>query len=207
MLDLSRMNKSVPNSMQNEWNQRLPNKLSCLGPETIGQEIRNLDTYWNGEVHGDMEDDGYISNAQITMINPRGDIFTSNRWSSSQLRRYFSIAFDLSGNLEHVSWETNNKSYYHFFHSLLNEWVTYELPDGSYSPVFGLDYFGGTFVDRSIDVVLVYIHSNELYVRYQRERFDIEHKLEGFTLPNNARIRSCGFTSDWRFGIRFYEPI
>lgn len=57
------------------------------------------------------------------------------------------------------------------------------------------------------DVLLTYIRNNNLYIRNQRERYEIEHLLQA-DLPNNLRITNFGMNQrlrvQWR--MRYRRP-
>lgn len=193
-------------SMQNGMNQRLTDKLVCLGPRTSGTGIQDVNNYWTGEVLGDNKADGFTENAYIALTNPHTqETKTFDRFTSPERRGYFSIAFDLAG-LEVVTWETEaGDSFIHFYHNVDEAWKTLQLPAGAYSPVVALDFFG-SFTERSVDVTLSYLKEGKLYCRFQRERYATDY-VTLVDLPLDARIRTAGIMSDWRFGWRFYERI
>lgn len=207
MLELDRLSGHNPAAMQNGKNQRIINTLECIGPSDIQKTLVSMEYYWQGMVKGTYLNNGFTEGAYIEMINPATNLpVVFDRFLSDTNKGFFSFAFDLAG-YEIIAWEEDTGvSFIQYFDSSTNEWITMELPTGSYSPSVALDFFG-TFTERLVDVTLGYIRDNTMYCRYQRERYSIEHEVPGIVLPANSRIRAGGFTADWRFGWRFYEPI
>ncbi|MEQ1412263.1 hypothetical protein [Acinetobacter indicus] len=55
-------------------------------------------------------------------------------------------------------------------------------------------------LSASADVILAYIRNNKLYMRIQRERFQIEHEL-----ANAKCLIQIGMMKNYRFGFAYYN--
>lgn len=55
-----------------------------------------------------------------------------------------------------------------------------------------------------IDMTLAYIRDSSLYVRYQRERFAVEHRVTG--VPSDAVLRAVGVANN-RFLFKFFDQV
>lgn len=109
-------------------------------------------------------------------------------FKSSEKRRYFGISLDLNS-LELITFENDkNESFYYFWNNSLGSYELKKLPEGSYSPVPGLNYYGESNILNSENGVY-YIRENKIYYRLQSDRYATEYEIQE-SVPLGARIRS-----------------
>lgn len=105
-------------------------------------------------------------------------LFIANAPESS----FISLAFD--GNMRvAVAWRIRNTMYFYWYDGQLNRYVTTTYT-GARSPRLAMDdkrRMAGTWQD----VLLFYIRDNQLCMRIQRERYEIEHILTPVSQHHN----------------------
>ena len=108
-----------------------------------------------------------------------------------------SFAFDLNGNIV-LTYVKNNRCFYRWFNSLSAEYQTAEIY-GGYSPYAILDE-RRSFNSQQTDVCLFYLTHQSVCVRYQRERFEVEHAYTPRQIGEN-RIAYVGMNQNSRIEL------
>lgn len=193
-------------SMLNTMQRRLPRTLQTLGPKAPNVPMTRTIYSWEGLVKGEFTGGGgdEVINGYLELTNSTGSFKVYDRFTSPVARRRFGITFDVNGR-EVVVWEEGSTCYVHFYDDSMGEWVNLPLGAGARTPACALDSLLPSKLER--DVVVSYIIGNSLYIRYQRERYAIAHKIEGAVIPDGVNLRCVGFTSEWRFAWRFEDTI
>lgn len=119
----------------------------------------------------------------------------------------FSFAFDQNMRWYAATQRTDGSFRFRWYDSLIEGYATLELS--------GIGGFKVTQDDKRdvlvqlgrSDVLLTYIKDRKLYIRNQRERFQVEHLLAE-NLPKNIRITNFGMTERYRvqWRIRYRRP-
>lgn len=108
--------------------------------------------------------------------------------------RYIGFAFDQNMRPS-VCYSLGDDVYLYWFDSSLGTFTFTFIPN-AVTPCVNLDD-PRTFSNAANDIVLAYISNDQLCVRYQRERFLVEHILD--TLPPNRRLRQIGMNLQYRY--------
>lgn len=112
---------------------------------------------------------------------------------------FFDFAFT-QNNSPVLSWMDESGSYIRFYDSTTESDVTMKIPD-AVNPCVKLD---DPREDQSTisDVILSYqkVGDSSLYIRYQRDRYSIEHKLSE---PMKGFLKQAGMMNNNRFGWAF----
>ena len=108
-----------------------------------------------------------------------------------------SFAFDINMR-PLVAYVANQRSYLWWYDSSQSALVTTEWGDCTF-PFFFFDEKRSS-QSANADVIFSYIKNNTLYMRIQRERFQIEHKL-----AKAKRLIQIGMMTNFRFGFAFYN--
>lgn len=108
--------------------------------------------------------------------------------------RYIGFAFDQNMRPS-VCYSLGDDAYLYWFDSMLGTFTITHIPN-AVTPCVNLD--DPRAISSAVnDIVLAYISNDQLCVRYQRERFLIEHILD--TLPPNRRLRQIGMNLQYRY--------
>lgn len=113
-----------------------------------------------------------------------------------------SITFDQNARPSLAYWD-GEYSYLYWYNPVDAAFETLQLPLGSYNPRVILDDKRG-FDIASSDVLLCYIRGSTLYIRYQRERFLIEHSLTN--VGGFARLSNIGMGNNNRIQFYIQQP-
>lgn len=108
-----------------------------------------------------------------------------------------SFAFDINMR-PLVAYVANQLCYLWWYDSSQSAQVTTEWGDCTF-PQLSLDEKRSS-QSANADVIFSYIKNNTLYMRIQRERFQIEHKL-----VKAKRLIQIGMMTNFRFGFAFYN--
>lgn len=108
-----------------------------------------------------------------------------------------SFAFDINMR-PLIAYVANNQCYLWWYDSSQSAQVTTEWGDYAF-PQLSLDDQRSS-QSANADVIFSYIKNNTLYMRIQRERFQIEHKL-----VKAKRLIQIGMMTNFRFGFAFYN--
>ena len=108
-----------------------------------------------------------------------------------------SLAFDINMR-PLIAYVANNQCYLWWYDSSQSAQVTTEWGDYAF-PQLSLDDQRSS-QSANADVIFSYIKNNTLYMRIQRERFQIEHKL-----AKAKRLIQIGMMTNFRFGFAFYN--
>lgn len=108
-----------------------------------------------------------------------------------------SLAFDINMR-PLIAYVVNNQCYLWWYDSsqsaqVITEWGDYAFPQLSLDDKRSSQ-------SANADVIFSYIKNNTLYMRIQRERFQIEHKL-----AKAKRLIQIGMMTNFRFGFAFYN--
>lgn len=108
--------------------------------------------------------------------------------------RYIGFTFDQ--NMRHIlCYAVGETSYLYWYDSVLGAYTITVIPN-AVTPCVSLDDVRNMMTATS-DVIVGYISDDKLCVRYQRDRYLIEHVLK--ELYPNARLRQMGMTTQYRF--------
>ena len=108
-----------------------------------------------------------------------------------------SFAFDINMR-PLIAYVVNNQCYLWWYDSSQSAQVTTEWGNCTF-PQLSLDDKRSS-QSANADVIFSYIKNNTLYMRIQRERFQIEHKL-----AKAKRLIQIGMMTNFRFGFAFYN--
>ena len=186
MLPLSKFRVFESTSPLAAWHQRLPDTIQTIGPHAVDSAI-TYPVVWEGVRSGNVVTMQYAdSNFQLELPEEAGRCC---------------VAFDLNGRV-HWGYALGDEVVWNFFDHRTQgyERIVFE---GSY-PVASLDSLGPR-VSPPVDVALVYHREDCLYVRYQRERYTVEHVIG--VVPEGAVLRTMGMNIDNRWVFRFYRQL
>lgn len=111
------------------------------------------------------------------------------------------VAFDLNMRPA-IAYSVESSTFLYWYDTAVSNFVTTEFVNCTY-PAMTLDERRTEYISNS-DIVLVYIHNNNLCCRLQRDRFNTEYTLlEGF----NGAIATIGTNEQYRlqFLVRYNE--
>ena len=109
---------------------------------------------------------------------------------------WLSFCFDQNMRWSAVYTLASGESYLRWFNSFIGDYDITELEEGVITPFLTLDDKRSEMIANS-DIVLAYIQNQTLYLRVQRERFQIPHVWEE-DLPKDWIIRNFGMSNKLR---------
>lgn len=109
---------------------------------------------------------------------------------------WLSFTFDQNMRWSAVYTLSDGKSYLRWYNSFIAEYDITELGDGVASPFVTLDDKRPSQTSFS-DIVLAYVQNQNVYVRVQRERFQIPH-IWAEDIPKDWVIRNFGMSNKLR---------
>lgn len=109
-----------------------------------------------------------------------------------------SLGFDLSMRPV-IAYLANEHCYLWFYDTAVSKQITADLGTGITFPQLSLDERRLVQSSNS-DVILSYIRDNKMYMRIQRERFQIEHEI-----TQAKRLIQIGMMKNYRFGFAYYD--
>lgn len=111
-----------------------------------------------------------------------------------------SFAFDFNMNIV-ITYVAAGMTYLYWFDSTVNAHITTSYGAGYTTPQLSLDDHRQSQVNVA-DIVFAYIKNGQLCIRYQRERFQIEHQLGQFD-----GLVQIGMMKNYRFGFLSIELV
>lgn len=109
-----------------------------------------------------------------------------------------SFAFDLNMR-PIIAYSTKFNSYLYWYDTLAGAQVTTELGKDYSFMQLALDDKRSS-QSANADVIFAYIKNQRLYMRIQRERFQIEHEI-----TQAKRLIQIGMMKNYRFGFAYYD--
>jgi len=169
------------------WDSRLPLYAEALGPNSMGSTYMLPGELWTARVVGHA----------VELTAPDSNKHTAQLPVGA---RKFSFCFDLNGRLAYAV-SMIDSILWTYFDDREQEERTLVIPGTS--ACCALDAVAPR-LEPPTDIVLAYTIERNLYIRYQRERFDIEH-FQG-TIDTQAVLRTVGIAGS-RFMFRFDRNI
>lgn len=169
------------------WDSRLPLYAEALGPPSMGSPYALPGELWTASVLG--------STVELTAPDS-----SKHAIQLPVNARKFSFCFDLNGRLAYAVSTLDTVQWTYFDDRDQQERTLVILGT---SACCALDAVAPR-LEPPTDVVLAYTTERDLYIRYQRERFDVEH-FQG-TIDTQAVLRTVGIAGS-RFMFRFDRNI
>ena len=154
-----------------------------MGGIAIGNTSQGFQKLWSCFYEDGAIKAGYDNNFQTLLSVP--DVIA------------LSFAFDINMH-PLIAYVANNQCYLWWYDSSQSAQVTTEWGNCTF-PQLSLDDKRSS-QSANADVIFSYIKNNTLYMRIQRERFQIEHKL-----AKAKRLIQIGMMTNFRFGFAFYN--
>lgn len=107
-------------------------------------------------------------------------------WRAADDITEVSIAFDQNMRL-HVAWVENNESFFYWYDTSLASHVTTNYGGSVITPRITMDDKRPLQIQRN-DIVLAYLKNDNLYCRYQRDRYTVEY-LRASTVGSPGLIK------------------
>lgn len=133
----------------------------------------------------------------------------ANNWSAESLLfaeasviESISFTFDQFSRVT-VFYAIGTNLYLYYFDSVLSAFTKRLLVSNAYWPVINFDYITEPFRAES-DVMLYYVKDDTIFMRIQRDRFDIEYDSD--VSYQGIKIQSCGKTANNRFQVIYTYP-
>lgn len=203
MLDLDAGTIRHTASLRNQWDNRLPWLLQCIGPRDGSSAIRDNPYLWEGRVLG--VGARSITSAVVKLQNTiTGGVVYFYEIPPDAAVLSVSIAFDVNGRLACTYFAENTGAHLVYYDDASEQYTTLHLGEGARSPCIALDRFVGAFGDR--DLIVSYLVGTELRVRYQRQRYSEEHVVVDDLSPD-IELRTTGTSYDGRFTWRFKHRV
>lgn len=111
------------------------------------------------------------------------------------------FCFDLNGSLVY-GWDDGSGYTWAYFDELEADWREVYLP-GVHDLCCAVDHYTAEGGDSG--VVLMYTRGTEVLVRYQVERYQVEHLF--MVLEKPVPLRTIGLSPEYRFSIRFEDKV
>lgn len=108
------------------------------------------------------------------------------------------LAFDLNMR-PMVAYNTKFSSFLYWYDTSVGAQITTELGKDYHFLQLSLDD-NRSSQSANADIILAYIKNNKLFMRIQRERFQIEHEL-----TQSKRLIQIGMMKNNRFGFAYYD--
>lgn len=108
------------------------------------------------------------------------------------------LGFDLSMRPV-IAYLANEHCYLWFYDTAASKQITADLGNGITFPQLSLDE-RRLVQSSNADVILTYIRNSKMYMRLQRERFQIEHEI-----TRAKRLIQTGSMKNNRFGFAYYD--
>lgn len=169
------------------WDGRVFALAAARGPLAPGMSLAEGVSVWTSRwVDGSME----ISNGEHTLRVPV---------SGGPMPVVF--CFDLNGSLVY-GWDDGSGYTWAYFDELEADWREVYLP-GVHDLCCAVDHYTAEGGDSG--VVLMYTRGTEVLVRYQVERYQVEHLF--MVLEKPVPLRTIGLSPEYRFSIRFEDKV
>ena len=168
------------------YNGRLPDVWETIGPADLGLSV-NVAEVWRATRKG----------REVCLQAPSGNTYTYPLAATAD----WVYAFDLNGRI-YYGHTLNNRIIWNFWDVRVQDYTSIEW-DVEYA-IASLDSLTPRRVP-AVDVLVAYAYEGQLWVRYQRERFEIPHKVG--KLPPRGRLRTMGLNSENRWVWRFDQKL